>query len=109
MHVAAVFSAFFVMALPLLIFASIWAIVTSLRICFPERPLPLFGEDPAAKALRMKLPQGEVVRVGVRQIRENHRREVLHHGEVDYTYDPILGYTDRFPDAWVEDLVLRRN
>ena len=106
MVLAAVFTAFAVVALPALVMMAIWATVTALRILRPEQPLPLFA-DPVARR-REATEAGVAVPVGFREIREDlctHAQRLT----LPYRYQAAVGGTHHVPEPWIEDLYQRRN
>ena len=98
---AAIFTAFVMVAVPVIVLAFIWGALTVMRIAFPERSAPLEGP---IRAIRRR---GD--HVGVREI----RAEVLKQAErlaVPYAYTP--GTTvppSRLPSPWLLDVHERRN
>ena len=55
---------------PILLLATIWAVITTIRILFPEQPLPLDGPSRRERALR----RGTSVPVHLRDILEDEAR-----------------------------------
>lgn len=98
---AAIFTAFVMVAVPVILLAFVWGVLTMLRIAFPERPVPLEGP---LRAIRRRGGHA-----GVREI----RAEVLKQAErlaVPYAYTP--GTTvppSRLPSPWLLDVHERRN
>jgi hypothetical protein len=60
----------FLVAAPLVLLVAIWAVVTAVRILFPEAPLPA---DPAARLARSRR-RGEAAPVRLREIVAEQRR-----------------------------------
>lgn len=83
-----------------------WVAVTIYRICFPEKPLPI-ERDPVMQRHHARL-SGTMIPVGARDISEEQRAYVMEqmraHGTV---YLPA--YPEGLPQAWEEDLQMRRN
>ena len=93
---------FFLLVAPLFAFLLTWVVVTVYRLYFPERPLPL--RSGTVQVRRRRAAAGEEVPVGVREIREDQRRERT---PVSYQY---AGFpTGQLPDGWERDLHQRRN
>jgi hypothetical protein len=93
---------FFLLVAPLFVFLLTWVVATVYRLYFPERPLPL--RSGTVQVHRRRAAAGEEVPVGVREIREDQRRERT---PVSYQY---AGFpTGQLPDDWERDLHQRRN
>jgi hypothetical protein len=93
---------FLLLVAPLFVFLLTWVVATVYRLYFPERPLPL--RSSAVQVRRRRAAGGEQMPVGVREIREDQRRE---HTPVSYQY---AGFpTGELPDDWERDLHRRRN
>lgn len=106
MVLAAVFTAFAVVAFPALVIMAIWATVTALRILRPEQPLPLFV-DPVLRR-QEATASGTSVPVGFREIHDDlrvHARRLT----LPYCYHAAVGGTHHVPEPWLEDLYRRRN
>ncbi|MEM8557793.1 MAG: hypothetical protein AAF809_10150 [Bacteroidota bacterium] len=101
----AIFVAFFMVAVPAIILMVIWSAVMAFRLCYPERPLP-FMADPYAERQAARA-RGEIMKVGVREIREDLRRQ-LHEPALPYDFEHDHG-SDGLPEPWLDDLWLRRN
>lgn len=92
---------FLLVVAPLFFFLLTWVVATVYRLYFPERPLPLGA---SAVQVRRRRAAGEEVPVGVREIREDQRREER---PVPYRY---AGFpSGQLPDDWEKDLHQRRN
>lgn len=96
---------FFVLVGPILVFLLIWAGATVYRLYFPEYPLP-FNQSAVVKR-EQATTDGQCVPVGVREIREDQRRERRQEDVTIYNY--AWGTSEGVPDAWREDLWQRRN
>jgi hypothetical protein len=96
---------FFVLIGPILVFLLIWIGAAVYRLYFPDHPLP-FEEDPVVKRAKAT-SDGECVPVGVREIREDQRRERRQEDVTIYNY--AWGASEGVPDSWREDLWRRRN
>lgn len=93
---------FLLVVAPLFFFLLTWVVATVYRLYFPEYPLPLRSD--AVRTRQRRSATGEHVSVGVREIREDQRREVH---SVSYRY---AGFpSGQLPDDWAEDLYERRN
>jgi hypothetical protein len=91
---------------PIVFFLLTWVVATVYRLYFPERPLP-FERSPIVLRERATA-QGENVPVGVREIREDQRRNRRQkEAQAPYQYH-AWGETG-IPDEWHEDLWRRRN
>ncbi|NNF59509.1 MAG: hypothetical protein HKN04_14835 [Rhodothermaceae bacterium] len=96
MPVAALFSAFFLIAVPLAIFMAIWSAVLLGRTLFPERPLPVV---PRVTNRSVAMP------VSAREIGAALRRR---HLGPSLSQRHLVADGD-LPDPLAEDLWLRRN
>lgn len=96
--VGAIVTGFVMVAVPILLLAGVWAVVTSMRILFPERPLPF---DPVVRRQRAA-SRGESVPVRLRDILED---EALRQTAAAGDEPPPAPR----PHPFVEDLWLRRN
>lgn len=96
---------FFVLVGPSLVFLLIWAGATVYRLYFPEHPLPFKQASVAKRAEATS--NGECVPVGVREIREDQRRERRQEDVTIYNY--AWGASGGVPQAWREELWQRRN
>ncbi len=100
--VAAVFTAFFIAAVPAVLFMGIWAAVMAFRLLRPEQPLP-FDAAVRREAARRR---GQSVRVGYRDIEEDLRLRPVR---------PAFSRRQAVPEGaeptegWREDLWRRRN
>lgn len=92
-------------ALPTIFCMLVWVVVTVRRLCFPARPVRYRARPVLLR--RHEQAVGEVVPVGVREIRENQRRAQAEHPYVRYYYTG--GYSHGVPAAWLDDLWQRRN
>lgn len=106
---AAAIAALVMIAVPAIVVASIWTVVTVYRILYPERPLPFYAD--AVRERQRRTAQGEAVPVGFREI---HEEMPLHARRVCSPYRlnrdrALAGLPGCVPDPWVEDLHLRRN
>lgn len=101
----ALFSAFVLVAVPAIVLMVVWAVVMAFRICYPERPLP-FMVDPYAERQAARA-RGEATKVGVREIREDLRRQA-HTLALPYDFAHDHG-SDGLPECWMDDLWARRN
>lgn len=97
---------FALVAIPVLVLLFAWVGVTVYRLCFADaqvvvrRHLAFIEEaEPATAA--------SVVPVGVREIREGHRRSLLLQTNIRYNY--AWGISHGIPDAWIDDVWHRRN
>ncbi len=95
---------FILVAVPVFFFMITWAAVTTYRLLFPEKPLPL---ERHPVLVREKAAGRRTVSVGVRQIKEDQRYFRTAHARAHYDY--FLGYSEGVPEVWVEDLWQRRN
>ena len=68
--VAAIETGLLLFAAPLILLMAIWAVITAVRILFPEAPLPT---DPAARLARSRR-RGEAAPVRLREIVDEQRR-----------------------------------
>lgn len=107
--VASVFMSVALLAGPILLLAAVWAAVSTLRILFPERPLPLDGPSRRERALR----RGKAVPVHLRDILEDESRRRSAASPVR-PRTPTLAGTQRNPPPGPrhrlsDDLWLRRN
>lgn len=104
--VALIYLILAVVAAPLLFFVLTWTAVTAYRVLFPEQPLP-FKKDPIV-IREQKTAAGDLVPVGVREIREDQRAYRVHHlDKVPYHYED--GHSIGVPQAWLDDIEMRRN
>ncbi|SHK59639.1 hypothetical protein [Rhodothermus profundi] len=86
---------------PILFFMLVWAVVTAGRILFPERPLP-FDRDFSLRGWTVRPRYRAPVHVAAP------RATVLQQvAQAAYHFEE--GHSDGLPEAWVEDLWLRRN
>ncbi len=106
MILAAVFTAFAVVAFPALVLMAVWAAVTAFRILRPEQPLPLFA-DPVARR-REATAAGNPIPVGYREIHDDLRLHA-HSLTLPYRYHAAVGGTHHVPEPWLDDLHRRRN
>ncbi len=91
---------------PILFFLLTWVVATAYRLYFPEQPL-VFDNDPIVLR-EERAREGQSIPVGVREIREDQRRNrQLGRTSPDYRY--AWGGSDGFPDAWKDDIWQRRN
>jgi hypothetical protein len=91
---------------PVLFFLLTWVVATAYRLYFPEKPIA-FDRDPVVLQ-EQRLRQEQSTPVGVREIREDQRRsQYLGESSPDYQY--VWGYSDGFPEAWRNDVRMRRN
>ncbi len=93
-------------AIPVLFFMLTWVIVTAYRICFPEEALPI-ERDPL-RVRHRATAAGISIPVGAREIREDQKRYQRQLATRAYHYeegDLRIG----LPEAWMDDLWLRRN
>ena len=98
--------AFAIIAAPFLFFMVVWAIVTAYRIYIPEQVMPL-ERDPFILRQRAAT-EGVPVPVGAREIREDQQLRQRNAFVAPYHY--AWGCSERgVPEAWVEDVWLRRN
>ena len=89
--------------LPVLFVALVWAVVTAVRILFPDEA----GAVPDEAAMRAEQRRrGHATRVGAREIRADIRLWQRHH-TARYCYDDHA--SDGVPDAWREDVAHRMN
>lgn len=93
-----------IFAVPVLFIVVTWSLVTMYRICFPEEAAPI-EYDPVF-VRRRAAAMGTSVPVGAREIREDQRVHQRQH-TTEYLYE--TGLSDGFPEAWRDDLWLRRN
>lgn len=95
---------FLMMGLPIMFFMVVWSVGMAIRLTSAERN-PIDEVD--AFILRHELTlQGEAVRVGARDIRQDQLlRAPMRQVEYEYEGDPT--YT--LPHRWVEDLYQRVN
>ena len=103
---AAIVSALFMVAVPVIVLATIWGLLTIMRLAFPERPLPFDG--PSRRALYRE--KGFSVPVGAREI----RADVLRRAQslaLPYVYVPghPVPHDGGVPAPWLEDVHERRN
>lgn len=82
----------------------VWAGTMVYRLYNPEQSQP-FAEHPVVQRERAAT-RGEQVSVGVREIRADRRRERRAEEE---RRDYVWGRSDGIPEAWREDLWIRRN
>ena len=94
---------FLLVVAPLFFFLLTWVVATVYRLYFPEQPLPL--RVSTVRLPRRRTAGGEHVPVGVREIREEQRRD--DDGPVAYQYSGFP--TGQLPDDWARDLHERRN
>ena len=101
-------TAFVIAAVPALLLMLVWSAVTTMRILFPERPLP--PPDVGAERLRRSLRTGEAVPVRLRDIVDAQRAQAA---ELDAARqaarDEAPGATPAAPHPFIADLWLRRN
>ena len=90
-------------AVPVLILMLVWSVVTSMRILFPEQPLPP-APDLAGERLRRSLQSGETVPVRVRDIVAAQRAQAAESAAA-----PDAPDVPSAPHPFVADLWLRRN
>ncbi len=111
MHVAAVFTAFVMVAIPAIILVAVWGFVMAMRVLRPEGPLPdLF--DPAVR--RQRTAAGESVPVGFREIHGEMGRHAEAVAVPGFARRPVPGEasvhdTGLALEPWMEDLWRRRN
>jgi len=104
--VALIYLILAIIAAPLLFFVLTWTVVTAYRVFFPEQPLP-FEKDPIV-VREQQAAAGARVPVGVREIREDQRAyRVQYLDRVPYHYEE--GHSVGVPQAWLDDVELRRN
>jgi hypothetical protein len=106
---AAALAAFFLIVVPAIGIAVVWAVVTAWRILLPERP-PAFLPDPVRER-RRRTAGGEAVPVGFREIHEEmplHARRVTHPYRMD-RQRALAGLPGHVPEPWIDDLRHRRN
>lgn len=97
---------FFVLVGPILVFLLIWAGAAAYRLYFPERPLP-FEKEHSGRWTRSMTDSDGGVPVGVRDIREQQRRERRQEDVTIYNY--AWGASKGVPESWKEELWQRRN
>jgi hypothetical protein len=102
---APLYALFALVAIPIFFFMLTWVVVTALRICFPEKPIPLDRDIRYRSLLQPRIP-AEVLSVGLREIREEQRR-YLQEQPGGYVYDE--GDSEGLPECWQQDLWMRRN
>lgn len=106
MLIGAIFTGLFLMVfVPVLFFMVIWAIVTALRICLPERDGPPVWNETMLR--RTAAARGAHVPVGFQEIREDQRHQHLDTDETPYHY--FQGEPSVFPVEWIEDVRRRCN
>ncbi len=104
--VAIVYLILALIAAPLLFFMLTWTAITAYRILFPEQPLP-FEHDPIV-VRKKKTAAGDLVPVGVREIREDQKEyRVQYLDKVPYHYED--GHSIGVPQAWLDDIEMRKN
>lgn len=87
---AAVETGLFLFVSPLILLMAVWAVITAVRILYPEGALPV---DPASRRARQR---GEAVPVRLRQIVEEQRRSPAP------VLPPRVAAVDGEPDARAE-------
>lgn len=96
---------FLVLVGPILVFLFIWVAATVYRLYFPDTPLPFEQSDVMRRANATS--EGKRVPVGVREIREDQRRQRRQEDVTIYNY--AWGASEGVPESWREDLWRRRN
>lgn len=91
---------------PTLIAMLVWAMVMVYRLYFPETIIP-FEKDPSYARIQA-IKQGQIMAVGVAEIYEDEQRRRREMPPVQYEYPHDLP-TTIFPEAWQDELWLRRN
>ncbi|MES3629874.1 MAG: hypothetical protein PPP56_06885 [Longimonas sp.] len=91
---------------PILFFLLTWVLATAYRLYFPEKPLSFEGDSIVLWDERAH--EEKSVPVGAQDIRERQRRsQYLRKTSPDYRY--AWGDSDGFPEAWRENIRMRRN
>nr|MBO2491046.1 hypothetical protein [Rhodothermus marinus] len=86
---------------PVLFFMLVWALVTAGRILFPERPLP-FDREFSLRGWTMRPRHRAPIHVGATRAESFGQAD-----PVPYHFE--AGQSDGLPEAWVDELWLRRN
>lgn len=106
MIVAALVTALFFVAVPVILLILIWAVLTTLRICFPDKVQSL-DDNPWQFGALLEETKREPALVGSHEIREGQRRTQREQAVSPYSYHD--GLSEGLPARWLDDVWLRRN
>lgn len=96
---------FLLVAVPIAFCMMTWVVATVYRLYFPEQTIMHEPDRPMQFAPRLR-PLDTVVAVGVREIKENQRRQFSSSAS---HYSFSNGYSNGVPTDWVDDVWRRRN